>query len=455
MNSQFTRRRFLKLAGLAGAGTILASCAPAATPTPAAAQASGPTAESPKKFKVDHLTIPIWWGPHDIEAVQGLFDTRFTPDTGLTVKFEYIGSSDYVPTVFTRLSGNDPYDLVAYNADTASQFVAKGALLPLDDLIKKNGVDLSDFDPAALEQWTHDGKLYGLSNDLGTFHAYFNVDLFKKAGLEVPKPTETWTWDKLLEYARALTVKEGDQIVQYGVSSNAVTWAWDIFANLNGAHIWDEKLSKSTLDDPKVIEAFQFFQDLMYKEQVALLPGASKLGPHELFAAGQLAILLDGTWITGFLRDKMSEIKFTWDVGLLPTNATPAFIPNFTAGWSIPSVAKDPDASFAALQLYASETFNEVMTNFAVVPVRFSATKKAYFYQWPERPPEGLTSEFYAKLKELGVSRRHLKFDLGSDIVASLAKLDLIWSNERQPADVLPEIASEINQVLPTRPWNK
>jgi multiple sugar transport system substrate-binding protein len=451
MSKLMNRRNFLKLAGLTGAGVALVGCAPAATQAPPAATATTATA---KKFKKDVLNIPIWWGPYDVEQIQKLFDTSFTPDTGVKVNFEFIGT-DYVPTVLTRLTGNDPYDLITYNADTASQFVSKGALLPLDELITRDKYDLTDIDPKALDQWTHDGKLYGLSNDMGTFHCYFNVDLFKKAGLEVPKPTDDWTWDDLLTYAKKLTVKNGDQITQYGFAALGVNWCWEIWPNLNGGtHIWDEQLKVCTLDDPAVVEAFQFYQDLMYKENVALRPGGVKVGPNELFLAGQVGILLDGTWQTGFLRDKMADVKFTWDVGMPPHKGSTYKIPNFTAGWSIPKVAKDPDASWAALQLYASPKFNEFMTNFAVVPVRFSAVKAAYFFQWPQKPPQGLTADFYARLKEMGASRRHLKFDLGSDISASLSKLDLIYSNEKKPADILPEIAKEINAALKTRPWN-
>lgn len=456
MSKIINRRSFLKLAGLTATGVTLAGCAPAATPTtaPAATTASSTVATPVKKFKKDLLNIPIWWGPGDVEQIQKLYDQEFTPQTGVKVKFEFIGS-DYNPTVFTRLTGNDPYDLLTYNADSVPAYLDKGALLSLDDLIARDKFDLTDIDPKALDQWTHNGKLYGLSNDMGSFHCYFNVDLFKKAGLEVPKPTADWTWDELLKLAKALTIKSGDQITQYGFAANGCNWCWELWPNLNGgAHIWDEKLKVCKLDDPAVVEAFTFYQDLMYKENVALRPGGVKVGPNDLFIAGQVGILLDGTWQTGYFRDKMADVKFTWDVGMPPHKGSSYGIPNFTAGWSIPKVAKDVDASWAALQLYASPKFNDFMRNFSVIPVRFSAVKAAYFYQWPNKPPQGLTGDFYAQMKKMGASRRHLKYNLGSDITASLKELDLIYSNEKKPADILPGIAKNINAVLKTRPWN-
>ena len=273
----------------------------------------------------------------------------------------------------------------------------RGLLTPLNDYITRDKYDTDNIVPSALSQWTYDGKIYGLTADMGSFHAYFNYDLFEKAGITPPKPTEDWTWDQLAEYAKKLTVKTGDQITQYGLALG-INWCWEAWPNMNGAFVFDEGVKKCVIDDPAAIEAFAFYQKLLYEDELTLKPGATKVSPNDLFLGGQLGILIHGTWQVGYLRSKKEEMKAKWDVGLLPhgPQVQKPFIPNFTAGWVLPKVAKDPDASWEAIKFYASDTFaKEVM--FVVLsglPCTKSALDGAWYAQWPNNPPEGLTKDF-------------------------------------------------------------
>lgn len=440
MSKRISRRDFLKHAGIATSGAMLASHLPVVL----ASELRSQGLKSP-------ITIPLWWAPHEIAGAQAAFDTYFTPESGITAQFEFIGS-DYFPKIFTNLVSGNPYDLITFNSTDTPQMIERGLLMPLDDLVAQDGFDLTDFDSKAIEQWTYNGKLYGLSNDMGSFHCYFNLDLFEAAGIEPPASDEEWTWDQLVEWSRALTVREGDQIVQYGFAATDVQWCWEVWANLNGAKIWNDDFTASTLDDPKVVEAFEFYQNLLWQEQTALRPGSIQSGAADLFIAGQLAILLDGTWQVGYLRSKRDEINFNWDVALPPHNASadPYYIPNFTGGWVIPVVAQDPAASWEVLKFYASQTFSEqvVFRAMSSLPTRKSALAAGGFYQYPENPPPGITPEFYGKLIDLGLSRQNIGHQLNSAVNAGLSKLGLIYSNERAAAEILPEIAAEVTAGL-------
>ena len=62
------------------------------------------------------------------------------------------------------------------------------------------------------------------------------------------------------------------------------------------------------VDDPKVIEAFKFYQDLMFKHKITPQPGG-KVGASNLFAAGKAAIMLDGTWQVGYMRSIKKDVN--------------------------------------------------------------------------------------------------------------------------------------------------
>ena len=463
--NRITRRKFLKLAGIAGGASLLAGCAPAATPTaePTKAAPVVPAATTASstgcKFKKCKLTVASWWGPHEIAGAEKSFAGTFKQQTGIDVKYEFITNAEFNAKVLTNLSGSDPYDVVTYSADFVPAYIEKGILLPLDDLIKRDKFDLSNIQPAALEQWMYDGKLYGLTADMGSYHFYFNKEHFAKAGITPPKPTDEWTWDQLREWAKALTIKKGDQIVQYGFAGTGGQGAWDAYPNMNGAFMFSEGMKKALMDDPKVIEALTFYQNLIHQDGVALKPGSTPTSEQDMFLAGQISIMFGGTWRLGYYRSKKAEMKFDWDVALPPHNATAKewFIPNFTAGWTIPKNAKDIDASWEAMKFYAGDTFAKeaMFTSLSGLPTTKTVLAGAWYAQWPQNPPPGLTKEFYSAVLQHGRAQRHLRYSLGPDITAAMKQLDLIYNGQEKPANLLPKMAADINKLLLERPWNK
>ena len=410
-----------------------------------------------KMYNVNRdFKIPSWWAPHEVKGAEAAFKNYFTPNTGVKVKWDTsIAGSDFFAKLQTNLVGDEPYDILSFNADNLPPFVSKKIAMPLNDLVERDDYDMNQFFNPAIDQWTHDGKLYGLCNDIGSFHCYFNFDLFEKAGINPPKSTQDWTWDDLVEWGKKLTIRKGDTVEQYGFVSG-INWCWEIWPNLNGAKIFDNYLSKSKLDDPKVIEAFKFYQDLMFKHKITPQPGG-KVGASNLFAAGKAAIMLDGTWQVGYMRSIKKDVNFSWDIGVPPNNGGKYYIPNFCSGMAIPVVARDKEISWEILKFYASKTFADkcMFVVLSGLPSRKDALEAAAFDQWPINPPPRLTSQFYGKLIDQGLSRQHIKYDIGTKIKASLSKLDLIYSNEEKPDSILPKLAKEINKSLKRRKWNK
>jgi multiple sugar transport system substrate-binding protein len=338
-----------------------------------------------------------------------------------------------------------------FNAYHTPIMLDRNVIDPIDDLIERDGFDLSDFDPKALAEWTYDGKLYGLTNDRGAFHCYFNVDLFEEAGITPPASTDIWTWDDLREWAKALTKTDGDQIVQYGYGSGS-DWAYDLLPGLAGQMAFNDDVTASLLDNEDTIAILDLYQKMMHEDGSTVAPGSLQTGANELFLAGQLGILLDGTWQAGYFRFKSDEINFTWDVGLPPRMAGSEnyFIPNFTGGWVIPKTAPDRDATWEVMKAYASAEFaTDVMfVSLSSPPVRNSALEQAGFDQWPDNQPQGMTREFMSALLENGFSRQEIGHLFSSEVNAALNKIALVYSNEGSAADVLSEVAAELTAAL-------
>lgn len=455
MSTRINRRNFMKLAGLSGLGLAAAGCQPAAPVVPTLAPTPTP---GKKTFKKTKLTVAHGWGPYEAEAALKCFAGKFTTETGIEVAMEYVPGDSFDAKVYTNLLSESPYDVISVGSGWVPPALSKGVLLPLNDFISRDKFDYSNIVPAAVDSWTYDGKIYGLPADLFGFHAFFNVDLFEKAGLKPPEPTEEWTWDKLRELANKLTVRDGDKITQYGLGCQT-DWMWDTWPNMNGAFLFEDGMKSAKLNDPAVIEAFEFYRQLIYEDKVALRLGAVQGSIEDIFMAGQIAILFDGTWATGYLRSKKAEMKYKWDVGLLPKgpSATKYYTPSDTGAWVLPTVAQDPDASWEVIKFQDSDVFaQEVMFNaLSGLPTTKTALAGAWYNQWPDNPPQGQTKEFFSKVLDMCKPLQYARFDLGTDVLADMSQLDLIYSNEKKPSDLLPGLADQVTTDLKKRPWNQ
>ena len=117
-----------------------------------------------------------------------------------------------------------------------------------------------------------------------------------------------------------MTKTDGDQIVQYGYGSGS-DWAYDLLPGLAGQMAFNDDVTASLLDNEDTIAILDLYQKMMHEDGSTVAPGSLQTGANELFLAGQLGILLDGTWQAGYFRYKSDEINFTWDVGLPPRMA--------------------------------------------------------------------------------------------------------------------------------------
>jgi multiple sugar transport system substrate-binding protein len=94
---------------------------------------------------------------------------------------------------------------------------------------------MDDFQPAAVEAGSYQGRLYSIIRDFypGPAMFYYNKDLFDKAGIAYP--TFDWNWDKMREAANALTLDtNGDgKLDQWGLAFEVwiVTWLHWIWSN--------------------------------------------------------------------------------------------------------------------------------------------------------------------------------------------------------------------------------
>ncbi len=170
-----------------------------------------------------------------------------------------------------------------------------------------------------LEGFYYKGKLYSLPRGFGINVIFYNKDLFDKEGIAYP--SEKWGLTDFLTAAKRLTKDlDGDgRIDQYGYSMRGGVSAWGNFMPYvwaNGGDLFNKDRTRCTITDPKVVEALQWFIDLVNKHEVAPKTSWAKDMAFEApFTMGKVAM-----WYVGIYPMKLlKNVKnINWDVAPLP-----------------------------------------------------------------------------------------------------------------------------------------
>jgi sn-glycerol 3-phosphate transport system substrate-binding protein len=251
-----------------------------------------------------------------IDSLVGDFN-KTHPDIQVTAT--YTGNYDVTLQKIqaSKLAGTLP-DVAVTEISSVPVLAALGAAQPVDELIDSSGGRkfLDRFWPSMLLNCRYAGKVYGVPFQRSTPVMYYNKDAFSEAGLDPEKPPVTW--DELISVAQKLTKREGERTARWGIELplEAFNWFYYALTYSNGGETLSTGGDKVLWDEPKNIEALQFWHDLVNKYKVTPAYTPWNDGPQE-FAAGKTAIVWHSTGSQAFMRQ---NVKFHWGLGRIPRN---------------------------------------------------------------------------------------------------------------------------------------
>ena len=298
-------------------------------------------------FAQDTIKWFMRWDQSRVENVAMPVIEQFTEDTGINVEFENIGSSsDYYTKLQTTIAGGSAPDVFYPATHIAYALASKGAILPINDLIERDGIDLSQYDPAILDLYTIDDQVYCLPIDNAALVVFYNKDMFDAAGVAYPEAG--WTWDDFLETAQALTVDtDGDgRVDQFGVDVFRNYWPMVVWSN-TGHGLFDDIRNPTEYigNDEGTIESIQFVADLTNVHNV-MPSDEDRADISDLFAAGKSAMQVVGHWrVPRYLNAE----GINFDFAPLPVGDTGQ--PVNRADGSCFAISRDTDNPEAAWEL--------------------------------------------------------------------------------------------------------
>ncbi|MCO4053096.1 MAG: sn-glycerol-3-phosphate ABC transporter substrate-binding protein UgpB [Bosea sp.] len=215
-------------------------------------------------------------------------------------------------------AGQAPHIMQVFEVGTATMMGAKGAVKPVQDLMKEAGeaFDPKSYLPAITGYYsTVKGEMLSFPFNSSSAVMWYNKDAFRKAGLNPDAPPKTWP--EVFDAARKLKAAGWDKC---GFSTAWITWlnveqlgAWHntpVGTKANGFDGFDTVFQ---INSPLYVKHLTNLVDLQ-KEGVFSYSGRTNTGEGR-FTSGECPIFLTSSAFFGNVR---ANAKFDWGNTVMP-----------------------------------------------------------------------------------------------------------------------------------------
>jgi multiple sugar transport system substrate-binding protein len=295
----------------ASASSVVTTANATTSDTVATAAASGGVKSTPAT-----LVVSMWASSPEMDKIMsGQVSKYKTTNPGVTATPLTITGGPYDQKLLTMIAGGQAPDVIEINPDLFADYASRNVMHSLEPFMKVDkSFDINAYLPQQVAGFRWQGALGGLPIYNFTFVVYYNKDLFDKAG--VAYPANNWTWDDYQVALQKLTTpSSAGKPGQFGgqVGFGWGNWIGRVWSN--GGDLFDQGLTKYTLDQTAAVDALQWWADLRTKEKVIPMPAdAGSLSAYDLFKAERIATYIWGTSMIPVIKD----VKFKWDVAMIP-----------------------------------------------------------------------------------------------------------------------------------------
>ena len=338
----------------------------------------------------DVLTVWIQWGDNP-QQIQELFD-KYTAETGTKVEVTAPVEED---KILPSLTGSEPPDvLVLSGGDLVKSYAKENLVMELSDIIQTGGIDLTDFFDAPLEQCKQDDQILCLPWGTDMYALFWNKDMFEAAGLDPEVPPKTM--EQLVEFADKMTLRDASgNLTQVGFLPDQGWGHDDLYTRMFGGFWYSDDGQHVTVNSQPVVDSLlwqqQFYTKYNADEVLALSSGwgDAYMSADYPFYTGQMAMYVDGEWMTG--PNFISAFKPEASYGVAPfpppadhpERANTAVVQGTVA--VIPTGAKSKDASAKLLAwMMSPEIVAEEFCFNANLPTSKTAAKDPCFTENPK-----------------------------------------------------------------------
>ena len=301
--------------GASGVVAALAGCA-------LGDSGAGSTAQSTAPARL-HMLFQSRGAPGEWDAITKAFTAKYPQ---LTVDFDGIENADeFSQKGVTLAAGGTPPDFSGGNPRFHMAFFNDGALLDMNDVIKRERVDAKEIPKNLMDDPAWKGKLLMMPAVFEPAVLFYNKTLFQTAGRPDPATLwsqKQWDWRRFTDTVRGLHPQGSPEALPH-IAYHLQTWDGELFSVVRsaGGEVLNADRTKLILDEPAGVEALEKWTELSARSKVATPEAPLPAGG---FNSGKVGVRFGvGSQVPG-IRDAISRAQaaWSWDAMPIPTDRT-------------------------------------------------------------------------------------------------------------------------------------
>lgn len=329
--------------------------------------------------------VDIWNAAHpDIQVEY----TRFVNDDAGNTKLE------------TALLAGEVDVFINYPAGSLDKRVEAGLMIPLDDYLAKDGIDL-------VETWGEsnhyrNGKCWFVpSNGGNDAYLIYNKDLVEAAGVTIP---DRWTWEEFEATVAKLTTGAGPDKI-YGLTGGYSVvgddWAFGAKHEIGNDYMYKSE-TESNFDHPAFLRDMKVRYQMEVEDETMIPRLEVKMTNLDVpteFANGKIAMI----WGNYHVRDMKNLEKYPHDfkIGFAPVPMNEDQETFYFTGvreWvAISPSCETPDAAWEFVKYFSTEGFYPMCKSGRLPAWRGADSAKAVAYYLGDQAEELFDTESFNK----------------------------------------------------------
>ncbi|HET7560299.1 MAG TPA: sugar ABC transporter substrate-binding protein [Limnochordia bacterium] len=392
-----------------------------------------------------HITFMHWGGESYDKRYDAMLADFMKQNPDIVVERLDPGSgANYDNKLAAMIAAGAPPDV--YEVDMGDLITFNERAVDLTPFVKADmSFNYQQIPAVVRDIFALNGKIVGFPDNVSPNIYFFNVDLFRAAGIELPSDAwkrDAWTWEMLESDAKKLTKTDASgKVSVYGTQAGTGQALTRFFMWSNNAPEVDDVYhpTQSLYAQPNAIEAIAFVQRLHAQDHVAMPDGGK-----QRFQNGNIAMW--GRWSSGI----SSFRNVTFPFGLAPYPKGPAAGARYasdvgTSGYIVDKDSKHIEAA-AKLSLYmGSERAAKLIGELGPgIPIR----PDAHISSFPKPLINGDDIYALSALPDRGNAVRLLSANQAAlnDVVDEV--LPQVYTGKISPKNGAEEIAQRQNAII-------
>jgi multiple sugar transport system substrate-binding protein len=149
-----------------------------------------------------------WWGTQRLhERTIKAIELYQKLNPKISIKYEYYGWREYWSRLGEYAGQSELPDIIQHDYTLLADWVKRGLLISLDELVKSRHINLKAIPQAAINVGKVDDKLYAINLGNTAMAWLIDEEAFQQAGIPLPSPL--WTWEDFEQLSIELATKLG------------------------------------------------------------------------------------------------------------------------------------------------------------------------------------------------------------------------------------------------------